>query len=94
MFPDKQHDFVISVSETDIAIVKEVKKGISVKELIALAKAIEDTVNAELYIKTVTASAPYPPPRDPAGSFKAAQVAIDGQSLDTERPSSPMKTWA
>jgi carbohydrate diacid regulator len=87
MFPDKQHDFVISVSETDIAIVKEVKKGISVKELIALAKAIEDTVNAELYIKTVigigTLSLHL---RDLAGSFKAAQVAIDvGKVFDTEK---------
>jgi len=87
MFPDRQRDFVINVSETDIALVKEVKKGTNVKELISLAKAIEDTINAELYIKTVigigTVSLHL---RDLAGSFKAAQVAIEvGKVFDTEK---------
>lgn len=87
MFPDRQHDFVINVSETDIALVKEVKKGANVKELISLAKAIEETVNAELYIKTVIGIGTIAfHLRDLAGSFKAAQVAIDvGKVFDTEK---------
>ncbi len=87
LFPDRQHDFIISINETDIALVKEVKKGTDVKELMAIAKSIEETLNSELYIKTVigvgTVSGHL---RDLAASFKAAQVAIEvGKVFDTDK---------
>ncbi|MGI6578211.1 MAG: PucR family transcriptional regulator [Eubacteriales bacterium] len=87
MFPDRQHDFVINVSETDIALVKQVRKATSTKELITLAKSVEETINAELYIKTVIGIGTIAQHlRDLAGSFKAAQVAIDvGKVFDTEK---------
>ncbi len=87
LFPDRQHDFIISVSESDVALVKEVKRGIDTKELVAIAKTIEETISTELFIKTVigigTVSGHL---RDLAGSFKAAQVAIEvGKVFDDEK---------
>ena len=37
MFPDKQKDFVLHISETDIVVVKEVKAGSEIKDLVKLA---------------------------------------------------------
>lgn len=87
MFPDRQHDFVINVNETDLALVKEVKKGTTIKELIAIAKSLEDTINSELYIKTVIGVGSIAMHlRDLAGAFKDAQVAIEvGKVFDTEK---------
>ena len=48
MFPDRQRDFVFSVSETDIALVKEVTADTDSKELMSVAKQIEETVSSEL----------------------------------------------
>ena len=33
MFPDKEKDFVININETEIALVKEIRQGISSKDL-------------------------------------------------------------
>ena len=87
IFPDRQHDFIISVSETDIALVKEIKKGVDIKELLVIAKTIEETMNAELYIRTVIGVGTVAGHlRDLAASFKAAQVAIEvGKVFDTEK---------
>ncbi|MDR1116892.1 MAG: helix-turn-helix domain-containing protein [Oscillospiraceae bacterium] len=87
LFPDHQQDFVISVSETDIALVKEVKKSVELKEILHMAKTIEETINTELYIRTVIGVGTIAGHlRDLADSFKAAQVAIEvGKVFDTEK---------
>jgi len=87
IFPDRQHDFIISVSETDIALIKEIKPGAATKELIALAKTVEETINTELFIRVVigigTISTNI---RDLAASYKAAQTAIDvGKVFEDEK---------
>ena len=51
MFPDKQKDFVLHISETDIVVVKEVKAGSEVKDLAKIATAIEETLQSELSVK-------------------------------------------
>lgn len=51
MFPDKQKDFVLHISETDIVVVKEVKAGSEVKDLIKIATSIEETLLSELSVK-------------------------------------------
>ena len=51
MFPDKQKDFVLHISETDIVVVKEVKAGSEIKDLIKLADSIEETLLSELSVK-------------------------------------------
>ena len=44
MFPDKQKDFVLHISETDIVVVKEVKAGSEIKDLIKLADSAQRAV--------------------------------------------------
>ena len=85
LFPDRQHDFVISVNDTDIALVKEVKPGVDTSDLRKLAKAIEEMFGTELYIKTVIGIGTVASHlKDLAGSYKEAQVAIDvGKVFDT-----------
>mgnify|MGYP000747334786 CR=1 FL=1 len=53
MFPDKQQDFVLSINETDIAIVKQLAPGTEKAELLQTAQTIEQTLRSELFVKTV-----------------------------------------
>lgn len=87
LFPDKQRDFVISISEQDMALVKEVRMNVETKEFIKLAKQIEETINTELYIKTVIGIGTVAPSlKDLAVSYKEAQSAIEvGKVFDTEK---------
>ncbi len=87
MFPNRQNDFVISVNENDVVLVKQTHEGITGRELIKTAQQIEDTVAAELKqdvvigIGTVAEHL-----RSLAGSYKEAQMAIDvGKVFDSER---------
>ena len=49
IFPDRSKDFVISVNETDIALVKEVGAGVETKDLEKLARSIIDSLGSEYY---------------------------------------------
>ncbi len=53
MFPDRQQDFVLSINETDIAVVKQIQPNTERDELIKIAQTIEQTLHTELFIKTV-----------------------------------------
>lgn len=87
LFPDKQKDFVLHINETDIVLVKEVKANADNKELTKLAKSIEETLNAEILIKTLIGIGSVSIQlKDIAKSFKEAQVAIEvGAVFDTEK---------
>ena len=87
MFPDKNKDYVISVGENDIALVKEVKPSVDMKSIEKLAKSIVDTFGAEFYTKvSVGIGTAVENIRDLARSFKEAQVAIEvGKVFDTEK---------
>ena len=87
LFPDKQHDFVLHINENDIVLVKEVKPTIDDKELMKIAKGIEETLENELQIKcligigTVCSQL-----KDVAKSFKEAQTALEvGVVFDNEQ---------
>ncbi len=87
LFPDKTKDFVINISESDIALVKEVKSDIDSKDLEKLARSISDSLSSEFYahaiigIGTLVVGV-----KDLARSFKEAQVALEvGKVFDTER---------
>ncbi len=87
MFSDQQQAFVISVNETDIAIVTQVSPDISGEELSKTARLIEDRLKAELFARTTigigTVSEHL---RELADSYKEAQVAIEvGKVFDTEK---------
>lgn len=87
LFPDKQQDFVLSINETDIAVVKQVEEGYTNESLAEIAKQIEDALKAELFIKsTIGIGTVSNHLRELADSYKEAQVAIEvGKVFDTEK---------
>ena len=87
MFPDKLQDFVLSINETDIAVVKQITPTTSGDDLDKIARAIEDTLKNELFIKTVIGIGTVAEHlRELADSYKEAQTAIDvGKVFDTEK---------
>ncbi|MCL2105843.1 MAG: helix-turn-helix domain-containing protein [Oscillospiraceae bacterium] len=87
LFPDRTKDFVISVSETDIALVKEVRGSLDARDLEKLARSIADAVSTEFYsqpsigIGTTVTTIP-----ELAASYKEAQVSLEvGKVFDTEK---------
>ena len=87
MFPDKLQDFVLSINEMDIAVVKQIGVNTSAEELERLAVSIEETLKNELRIKTVIGIGTIADHlRELADSYKEAQTAIDvGKVFDTEK---------
>lgn len=87
LFPDKNKDFVINISETDIALVKETKPNIDSKDLENLARSIVDTLSSEFYTHAVVGiGTTVENLKDLARSFKEAQVALEvGKVFDTEK---------
>ena len=87
MFPDKMQDFVISVNETDIAVIKQITPSTTDEDLEKLARSMEDTLKNELFIKTVIGVGTVAEHlRSLADSYKEAQTAIDvGKVFDTEK---------
>ena len=87
MFPDNDKDFLVSINETDIVLVKEVEADFNPRELEKLAKEIVDTIGVEAYVKinvgigTVAENI-----KVLARTFKEAQVALEvGKVFDTEK---------
>ncbi len=87
LFPDKSKDFVININETDIALVKEIRAGIEVKDLEKVGRAIVDTLSSEFYTHCVVGiGTTVTGIKDLARSFKEAQVALEvGKVFDTEK---------
>jgi len=87
MFPDKLQDFVLSINETDIAIVKQITGSTGPEDLEKLAQSMEDMLKNELRIKTVIGIGTVADHlRELADSYKEAQTAIDvGKVFDTEK---------
>ena len=87
MFPDKMQDFVLSINESDVAVIKQINGSTTAEDLERIAKSMEDTLKNELRIKIVigigTVSEHL---RELADSYKEAQTAIDvGKVFDTEK---------
>ena len=87
MFPDKQQDFVLSINETDIAVVRQITHSTIAEDLEKMARAMEDTLKPELFVKTVIGFGTVAEHlRSLADSYKEAQTAIDvGKVFDTEK---------
>ncbi|SBW06848.1 conserved hypothetical protein [uncultured Eubacteriales bacterium] len=87
LFPDKQVDFVLSTSETDVTLIKQLGEGADGRDLYKIAKQIEDALAEELNIKAVIGIGTVVGHiRDLARAHKEAQVAIDvGKVFDTEK---------
>ena len=87
LFPDKIQDFVLSINESDIAVVKQITPSTTAEDLEKIARSMEDTLRNELYIKTVIGFGTVAEHlRNLADSYKEAQTAIDvGKVFDTEK---------
>ena len=87
LFPDKLQDFVVSINETDVAIVKQLSNAASAEELEKIAVNVEDTLKNELFIKSIIGIGTVVTHlRELADSYKEAQTAIDvGKVFDTEK---------
>ena len=87
MFPDKSKDYVISVGENDIVLVKELKAGTDMKEIEKLAVNIADTLSTEFYAKVaIGISTVVDHIKDLAKAYQEAQVALEvGKVFETEK---------
>ncbi|MBQ2633470.1 MAG: helix-turn-helix domain-containing protein [Oscillospiraceae bacterium] len=87
LFPDRQKDFVLSISETDLVLIKEMPQDFENEELLALAAQIEQAMQRELGIRTVIGiGTPARHLRELANRYKEAQVAIEvGKVFDDNK---------
>ncbi len=87
LFPDKSKDFVFTINETDIVLIKEVRPGIEPADLEKLAFSISDTLVSEFYTKvSIGVGTVVDSIRNLAISFKEAQIALEvGKVFDTEK---------
>ena len=87
MFPDKSHDYVISVGELDIVLVKELKPGVDIREIERMAVNIADTISTEFYTKVaIGISTVVDNIKDLAKAYQEAQVALEvGKVFETEK---------
>lgn len=87
MFPDKVHDYVVSVGEHDIVLVKELKPGTDMREIEKIAVNIADTISTEFYTKvSIGISTIVDNIKDLAKAYQEAQVALEvGKVFETEK---------
>ena len=87
LFPDRQSDFVVSVNETDIVLIKQVQEGMTGRELIHLAQQVSGMMENDLKVRVVIGIGTVVTHiRDLARAYKEAQMAINvGKVFDTER---------
>ena len=87
MYPDKNKDYVISVGEQDIVLVKEMKGHAENKEIERIAESISNTISGEFYAKvSIGVGTVVDNIKDLARSYKEAQVALEvGKVFDTDK---------
>ncbi len=87
MFPDKTHDYVISVGEHDIVLVKELKAETDMREIERIAVNIADTLSTEFYTKVaIGISTIVDNIKDLSKAYQEAQVALEvGKVFETEK---------
>ena len=87
MFPDKTKDYIISASEHDIVLVKDVKPDTDPRDMEKIATNIADTLSSEFYTKvSIGISTIVDNIKDLARAYKEAQVALEvGKVFETEK---------
>ena len=86
-FPDRQNDFVLSVGEGDVVLIRQVGEGSGIKELNKVAaqmeEALRDGTESTVVVGIGTVANHL---RELAKSYKEAQIAIEvGKVFDTEK---------
>lgn len=87
MFPDRQKDFVLSMSETDVVLIKEVDSTTTCKDICQIAHKISEAIDTDLGVKTVIGIGSIAHHlRELADRYKEAQTAIEvGKVFETEK---------
>lgn len=87
LFPDKSKDFVFSINERDLVIIKEVRPNVDTRDLEKLARSIADSLSSEAYVNSLIGIGTVVDGiKELARSFKEAQVALEvGKVFDTEK---------
>ncbi len=87
MFPDKNKDFVISINEQDIVLIKEHRQSADAKAIEKVARQIDDTMVGEFYTKvSIGIGTPVDNIKELSRSYKEAQIAIEvGKVFDNEK---------
>lgn len=87
LFPDKDRDLAISIAESEVVLVKEVKPDIEIRELERELSSVADTLRTEFYANAVVGiGTVVSEMKDLARSYKEAQTAIEvGKVFDTEK---------
>ena len=87
LFPDRQKDFVLCISENDLVLIKEMPPVFESADVYAIAENIEKTIYRELGVKTVVGiGTPARHLRELADRYKEAQVAIEvGKVFDDDK---------
>ena len=87
LFPDRQHDFVLNINESDIVVVKSIQADTSKEEIHAIAAGIEKALYEQLGIRCVIGiSTEARHLRELADRYKEAQVAIDvGRVFESDK---------
>ena len=87
MFPNKQSDFIVSIDENNVALVKELEGDSSLSELQTIAKGICNNINTEVMAKAVIGiGTVINNVKEIARSYKEARVALEvGKVFDDEK---------
>ncbi|MCL1831091.1 MAG: helix-turn-helix domain-containing protein [Oscillospiraceae bacterium] len=87
LFPDNQKDFIFSLSQQDLVLIKEVTPEVTQRDMEKLASAIIDVLAGEHYINSVVGIGTIISNiSELATSFREAQAALEvGKVFDTER---------
>ena len=87
LFPDKQKDFVLSMSESDVVIIKELAPNATNEDMVELAASVEATLAKELQVRCVVGIGSVARHlRELADRYKEAQTAIEvGKIFDDDK---------
>jgi carbohydrate diacid regulator len=87
MFPNKQSDFVVSIDENNVALVKELDGESELSDLQTIAKGICDNISTEVMVKAVIGiGTVINNVKEIARSYKEARVALEvGKVFDDEK---------
>lgn len=87
LYPDRQRDFVFSINERDIVLIKELTSGQDAKEVIEIADTVQNALTKGLNLHPVIGIGTTAfHLRELAERYKEAQVAIEvGKVFDEEK---------
>ena len=87
LFPNNNTDFVISINEKELILVREISKSVTNKEIVQVASLIADTLSSELLTKvSIGIGSVVDNLNELSKSHREAQAAIEvGSIFDTDK---------